>query len=111
MTPVKDARVAADASRTRKERRCSERVKVFKPADLLINGVKCRSHILNVSATGSMIHTPTSILVGTMIRICTAGLDRHGVIVWKNGLRFGLRFNRSMAMPQMLALQAEIGQA
>lgn len=110
MTPVNNARVVADASRTRKERRCSERVKVFKPADLLMNGVKCRSHILNVSATGAMIHTPTSVLVGGMIRICAAGLDRHGVIVWKNGPKFGLRFNRSMAILQVLALQTEIGQ-
>ena len=102
---------AAHARKGGQDPRRSERIKVFKPADLLVDGVKSRSHILNVSSTGAMIHTPTSVLVGSMIRICAVGLDRHGVIVWKNGPKFGLRFNRSMALPQILALQVENGQA
>lgn len=92
------------------DHRRSKRIKVFKSADLLVNGVRSRSHILNVSVTGAMVHTPTSVLVGSMIRICAAGLDRHGVVVWKDGSKFGLRFNRLIALPQIHALQVENGQ-
>ena len=90
------------------EERSAARFKIFQPAKISADGVQHRGHVLNVSATGAMVHAVLDVVVGSLIRICVTGLDRRAIVTWKNASIIGVRFTRSISSTQIETMRQDV---
>jgi hypothetical protein len=72
--------------------RDAERLKAFIPTYMEGGGVRSRAHILNISASGAMMHCTDIPEIGSLVRILWKGKLRAARVQWQAANRFGVRF-------------------
>jgi hypothetical protein len=82
--------------------RTAHRHKTFEPTTLQLAAGEVRAHILNVSATGALIHAPGEPAKGARVTVRLVGRDIPAEVMWVDGARFGIAF-RGMLSPDELA--------
>ncbi len=68
------------------------RFKLFQPATMVIDGRLTRVHLLDLSASGALIHHAAPPPAGIVVKLECAGRMRMARIVWSQGTRFGISF-------------------
>ena len=82
------------------------RLKVFQPIEMHAGTVPLRAHLLDLSASGALVHSATAPAPGTPVRLTIGGLMRSARVVWQDGVRFGIAFVvplREVEVERMLA--------
>lgn len=82
------------------------RLKVFQPIEMHAGMVPLRAHLLDLSASGALVHSATAPAPGTPVRLTIGGLMRSARVVWRDGVRFGIAFIvplREIEVERMLA--------
>jgi hypothetical protein len=76
--------------------RIAYRHKTFQPTMMRTPAGSFRVHLINVSATGALVHVGDPPARGTRIAIDlgTNYADAH--VIWTNGARFGVAFERAI---------------
>lgn len=74
------------------DHRRSPRSKVFLLTEVIVKGASLRVHILDLSVSGSKLHTPAAPLWDGRVYLVLNGELVAGIVVWSNADRFGLRF-------------------
>jgi hypothetical protein len=72
------------------------RLKVFQPAEMLCGAFFERVHLLNLSATGALIHGDTPPAEGTKIRLLCGFPLGEARVAWTKGKYFGVAFDRAL---------------
>lgn len=72
--------------------RVSPRHKLFEPVTMTIDDNPARAHILNISATGALVHSLTPPSTDAKINLELDGRQHCVSMVWSDGNRFGVRF-------------------
>jgi hypothetical protein len=86
--------------------RGTPRRKVFLPIEIYAGTTPLRAHLLDLSATGALVHSITAPMPGTPVRLMVGGLVRSARVVWQDGVRFGIAFAlplREVEVERMLA--------
>lgn len=86
--------------------RARPRRKIFYPTQMRIGLWNARVHLLDLSASGALVHCATPIAMGTLIRIECAGMARSARVVWSEGERFGVQFFAPLSDAQVDAALA-----
>lgn len=68
------------------------RMKLFEPTELRTGSSATRAHLLNLSATGALVHTATPPAPGTTVHLRVGGTTRAARVVWAQGSRLGAAF-------------------
>jgi PilZ domain len=68
------------------------RLKVFQPIEIHVGTTPLRAHLLDLSASGALVHSTTAPATGTPLRLTLGGLVRTARVVWRDGVRFGIAF-------------------
>lgn len=68
------------------------RRKVFQPVDLIVGTAPLRAHLLDVSASGALVHSKDAPAPGSSVRLTIDGLLRMARVVWREGPQFGIAF-------------------
>jgi hypothetical protein len=68
------------------------RRKIFQPVDMQAAGQAVRAHLLDLSASGALVHSTTPPAPGTPLRLTIGGAVRTARVVWRDGVRFGIAF-------------------
>lgn len=76
--------------------RAAKRVKVFQPATLVREGVRLRMHLLDISETGALAHSPEPPSARSRVQVECEGVLRTASVRWSEGKRFGLLFDRPL---------------
>ncbi|MES2043743.1 MAG: PilZ domain-containing protein [Pseudomonadota bacterium] len=82
------------------------RLKVFLPIEIYAGTTPLRAHLLDLSASGALVHSIAAPATGTPVRLMVAGLVRTARVVWQDGVRFGIAFVvplRDVEVERMLA--------
>jgi hypothetical protein len=82
--------------------RAAPRHKTFEPTTLFTATGEVRAHILNLSATGALIHAADAPGRGERCTVVLAGREIAAEVMWVEGARFGIAF-RGALMPDELA--------
>ena len=84
----------ASARREQREgcKRLARRHKVFEPATMKSASGKYRVHLLDVSATGALMHLNDPPALGSMVTILLGSAPTAATVVWRRGTRFGVTF-------------------
>lgn len=77
--------------------RRATRLKLFEPVLLRLHGLPLRAHLLDLSATGALVHSERPPLTGDHVHIEAAALGLSGRVVWVRARRFGIRFDAPLA--------------
>jgi hypothetical protein len=80
------------------------RVKLFHPAELIVGDTTTRAHLLDVSQGGALVHTIAPPEVGAAVKLHFADLHRRSRVIWVDGLRFGVTFDRQITAEQLAQL-------
>ncbi|TPG12348.1 PilZ domain-containing protein [Sphingomonas oligophenolica] len=96
--------VPAVETRGSANHRRAPRSKVFLLTEVVIDAVTARAHVLDVSTTGSKVHTATDPQCGSEASVRLNGEPKAGKVVWVNAGRFGLEFATELAPDQMAAI-------
>ncbi|MGR6330302.1 PilZ domain-containing protein [Sphingomonas sp. XXL09] len=95
-------RGAAQSSRNAAaDQREVRRNKVFSPAQLIVDGVSHRAHVLNVSAHGARIHTAIAPQVGQPADLYLSDDPYRALVIWSHGVHSGLRFEPPLTADQL----------
>ena len=84
--------------------RVASRLKVFQPVELHTDKGCVRAHLLNVSATGALVHTPSPPDPGSVVKLTINGGLRAARVVWTDGARLGISFARALLETQVQQL-------
>ena len=76
--------------------RAKPRLKTFHPVELRDEAGPSRAHLLDLSATGALVHREEPPAPGAVVRIGIAGAPRPAKVVWQDGKRFGVAFTASL---------------
>lgn len=82
------------------------RLKVFLPIELYAGTTPLRAHLLDLSASGALVHSVAAPAPGSPVRLMIGGLVRTARVVWQDGVRFGIAFAvplREIEVERMLA--------
>jgi len=82
------------------------RLKVFLPIEIYAGTTPLRAHLLDLSASGALVHCQDAPSPGTPVRLMVGGLVRTARVVWQDGVRFGIAFAlplREVEVERMLA--------
>ena len=76
--------------------RAQHRFKLFQPTTMVVGASVgsslLRVHLLDLSATGALVHHAAPPTVGATVRLECAGRMRMAHVVWISGSRFGVAF-------------------
>jgi len=72
--------------------RGQQRRKVFQPVEIQSGGDVLRAHLLNLSASGALVHSHSAPAPGAPLRLTLDGSVRTARVVWRDGVRFGIAF-------------------
>lgn len=86
--------------------RSDARVKLFRPAELIVGDTIARAHLLDVSPRGALVHTSEPPQIGMTVKLQFAGLHRRSRVIWVDGCRFGVTFDRPITAEQLAHLAA-----
>lgn len=78
------------------------RLKLFQPTEMRDTGGETRrAHLLDLSATGALVHASDPPAAGGGVQLLLDGAFRAGEVMWADGRRFGLRFRAPLADAQV----------
>lgn len=80
------------------------RIKLFEPTELRTGLGAARAHLLNLSATGALVHTATPPPPGTTVHLRVGDTTRAARVVWAQGSRIGTAFRVPLADREVDAL-------
>lgn len=78
------------------------RLKVFQPTEIRVGGVRVRAHVLNISATGALVHYAAPLAVGTFIQIDCGGAVKSARVIRCDDQRCGVQFIVPLTQAQLL---------
>ena len=82
--------------------RATPRLKVFEPTAMHDHGGEAvKVHLLDLSATGALVHAAVAPPSGARVQIDCGGAMRTARVVWANGQRFGVAFTMPMTERQV----------
>ena len=81
--------------------RAAPRHKTFEPITLVAADRELRAHVLNVSATGALIHAPGGPAKGERCTVALAGREIAAEVMWVNGARFGIAFRGTLSPDEL----------
>lgn len=87
--------------------RAKPRYKLFQPSEMTLSGATTRVHILNLSATGALVHAAEPPAPGTSLRLRPGQGLRPARVVWTRGRRFGVAFSTPLADAQVDSVIAD----
>lgn len=73
--------------------RTHPRYKTFLPASLASETGTMRAHILDVSASGARVHSPSPLAMGARVTLMLPGEHRRAEVAWSRETKAGLRFD------------------
>lgn len=79
-----------------RSQRGQPRHKIFQPVDMRADGRALRAHLLDLSASGALVHSATAPAPGTPLRLTIGGAERTARVIWCDGVRFGIAFTRPL---------------
>ena len=82
------------------------RHKVFLPAELIGPDGTTRVHILNLSATGALIHADAPPMTGATVRLSCGAIGWGARVMWSQGKRFGIMNQVPLTIAQTATLVA-----
>lgn len=88
------------------DRRVYPRVPVALPAFLQADGERHSAQLLDLSSGGAKLNCPTSVSVGTAVKLQCGTLGRSAVVRWQNGGLLGLCFDTELDARDISALTA-----
>lgn len=77
--------------------RSAVRHKTFERTTVTIAGVTSTAHVLNLSATGALLHSDVSVSRSVHIFVDIGGRPVSGEVMWVDKARFGVRFDRALS--------------
>lgn len=86
------------------ERRCDERRSVLLEALAQVDGREIRAVMLNISRSGAMLAAADRPEAGVQISILVNKGEISGRVIWAEGYRFGLSFDRQLSQPRFDAI-------
>lgn len=72
--------------------RAKPRLKIFHPTEMRLRTDRVRVHLLDLSATGALVHCAAPPPLGTMVEIECGGTQRKARVVRSEGPKFGIQF-------------------
>ena len=99
-----DGQSRAAANPASERERVSLRHKIFEPVSVIVGNVETRAHLLNISATGALVHCETAPDAGSAIHVEMNGSVYPAHIVWRDGARFGVTFGSDLSQPVLQAI-------
>lgn len=91
----------APAGKEPVEQRKARRAKVFVPAELVVADVPVRAHLLDISASGSRVHSRVAPRTGDAARLHLDGDTHEAQVVWSDAGRSGLKFKTELTPEQI----------
>ena len=76
--------------------RAARRLKLFQPTELRTGEARCRVHLLDLSATGALIHAAAPPARGASVLLACAGSLREARVMWVDGQRLGVSFRSTL---------------
>lgn len=73
------------------------RFKMFQPIRVMCNGAQLRAHLLDLSATGALIHSTALLEPGAAIVVELGSWSRAARVEWRRDDKAGIRFVQGMA--------------
>jgi hypothetical protein len=86
--------------------RAHPRQKLFHPVRLLTEAGEHRAHLLDISASGALVHTDAPLCADREVKIIDEDFQRSAAIAWVNGNKVGLRFLSPLTDQQAAAIAA-----
>lgn len=80
------------------ERRADERRSVLLPAIVHADGGEIRAILLDISRSGAMLAAVEGACAGTAIKLVVDEGLMAGRIIWSEGYRFGVNFDRKLSL-------------
>ncbi len=79
------------------DHRIARRHKTFEPATLRSAAGEARAHLINLSATGALVHMVDPPKRGSVVSIDLRHVSADAEVVWTSGSRFGVAFRSRLA--------------
>jgi hypothetical protein len=73
------------------------RLKLFEPTEMSGPNGSIRAHILDLSATGALVHAVRPPSVGDHVQLRIAGASRYSRVMWVEDRKFGVAFRLPLA--------------
>lgn len=83
--------------------RATPRFKLFQPTEMRVGPERVRVHLLDLSATGAMVHHTEPPAIGAVIQLDCAGATRLARVMRWEGKRFGVQFLAPLTEAQVAA--------
>jgi len=87
--------------------RARPRFKLFQPTTMTVGKDLVRVHVLDLSATGALLHHATPPEAGSTVRLECVGSLRPARVVWVKGTRFGISFTLPLSEVQVTEALAD----
>lgn len=86
--------------------RRARRLKIFQPGEMRVGLARTRVHLLDVSATGALLHCASPPAVGALVEIRCADLTLIARVARQAGTRLGVHFFSQLSEDQRDRLAA-----
>lgn len=93
--------VRSSCPETRIVERSAVRHKTFERTTITIAGTTATAHVLNLSMTGALLHADAPVIRSVHVLVGVGGRSVSGEVMWVEGARFGVRFDRPLANEQV----------
>jgi hypothetical protein len=77
--------------------RVARRHKLFEPVDMIVDGIPVRAHLLNISATGALVHSAAIPAAGASVQLMLDGSKHAAHVMWRAAPRFGVSFGSRLS--------------
>ncbi len=77
---------------------------IFRPVAVHTGATPLRADLLDLSASGALIHSAEAPPAGTVLRLALGGAMRAARVVWQDGVRFGIAFARPLHDAELASL-------
>ena len=83
--------------------RTRPRLKLFQPTTMRDGTTTAKVHLLDLSATGALIHAATPPATGARVLVTCGPEQRTATVMWVEGNRFGVAFTVPLSDEQVAA--------
>ncbi|MDH7974975.1 PilZ domain-containing protein [Sphingomonas sp. AR_OL41] len=77
---------------------------IFRPVAIQAGATPLRANLLDLSASGALVHSTDAPPAGTALRLTLGGAMRAARVVWQDGVRFGIAFARPLRDAELASL-------
>lgn len=84
------------------DHRKARRAKVFVPTELVVDDIAMRAHLLDISPSGSRIHTRPAPRPGDEMVLHLNGHRHEARVIWSDAERAGVEFKQELTEEQIL---------